>query len=157
LVVSATGAKAAYLWEVGVMGETATIETGEGLETIVDTVLGGETTQEAGVTARTNAHLWQKGQSGNPNGRPKSDKLYKMALLKRFSPEELADYWMKALVLAVKDESSKDMVRVLKEITEHLMGKPVGTTVTVKTKYEELLQLYSAAGDEPEVIDLEVE
>jgi hypothetical protein len=64
---------------------------------------------------------------------------------------------MQALVLAVKDESSKDMVRVLKEITEHLMGKPVGTTVTVKTKYEELLQLYSAAGDEPEVIDLEVE
>jgi hypothetical protein len=139
------------------MGETATIETGEGLETIVDTVLGGETTQETGVTARTNAHLWKPGQSGNPNGRPKSDKLYKMALLKRFSPEELADYWMQALVLAVKDESSKDMVRVLKEITEHLMGKPVGTTVTVKTKYEELLQLYSAAGDEPEVIDLEVE
>jgi hypothetical protein len=81
-----------------------------------------------------------------------------MALLKRFSPDELADYWMQALTIAVTTKSSKDMVRVLKEITEHLMGKPVGTTVTVKTKYEELLQLMQAAGDsvdDGEVIDVE--
>jgi hypothetical protein len=141
------------------MGETATVVAPAIAPAETWTTIG-EKSGETGVTAPAHGNLrspWQKGQSGNPSGRAKSDKLYKMALLKRFSPEELAEYWMHALVLAIKDESSKDMVRVLKEITEHLMGKALGTTVTVKTKYEELLQLYSAAGDEPEVIDVEAE
>jgi hypothetical protein len=78
------------------MGETG-VKTREESGTVLDTLPVGEEPQQiagkTGVTASAfEAQKWRPGQTGNVHGRPKSDKLYKMALLKRFSPDELADY-----------------------------------------------------------------
>jgi hypothetical protein len=110
-----------------------------------------------GVYARP-AHLFKPGQSGNPSGRPKSAKLYKEALHKRFSPEQLADYWHDALMQARTKQDAAAQAKILNHLTEQLAGKAVATNVTVKTKYEELMMLHQAAGeplpDDGDIIDM---
>ena len=105
----------------------------------------GESSKQTGLTAPAfEAQKWKPGQSGNPNGRPKSDREYKLALLKRFPPEELADYWLQALQIAIRKEQAANIVKVLIPITEHLSGKPVATTVQVSTKYEQIMAAMQA-------------
>lgn len=137
------------------MGEVETVDAptiapdfvalGENEETSVANV---------GVSARASSNLrpaWQKGQSGNPFGRPASAKLYKAELMKRFPPEKLAEYWLEALAMARQKKDGAAAGRILKDISEQLMGKAVATNVTVKTKYEELLMLRLAAGEGEEI------
>ena len=69
---------------------------------------------------------WEKGQSGNPNGRPPKVPTFSAALRKHLTPELIDDLIARMFKLAKrKDTKLSEYVRMMEAIRDTLDGRPV--------------------------------
>ena len=82
---------------------------------------------------------WEKGQSGNPDGRPKKGKTYTDAIRAKFTPEELAKE-LESLILA-------HSFSALKYAYDRLEGTPKQHVEMSNEKEAEWLELHKSIDD----------
>lgn len=78
------------------------------------------------------ANLWEKGQSGNPSGRPKKKPITEMYERLLANPENLAA--IEAATMKALRNGNMAMVLQLREITDRVEGKitqPIEADITV--------------------------
>jgi hypothetical protein len=102
------------------------------------------------------SHRWQKGESGNPDGRPRSLFSFKRELELKASEVDPRDRLGRtygkqvidrAFELALRGPKSSRQVNAIKEILDRLLGKPVQAVAVADLRPESREQLIESILD----------
>lgn len=89
--------------------------------------------------------MWQKGQSGNPAGRPKKliEEAYVRAVTDAFTPEEIMDHLRWCVEQGKRQSSTKIVLATVELIVAYAGGKPVQRVHQTGNGLQEVLDMLS--------------
>jgi len=104
--------------------------------------------EKQGANRRAPRTAWKKGESGNPNGRPPSERALATALREIVNPRELAQTLYNMATGADFGEPSLPAIKMIFERLEGLPVASVALDATVNPRLEILAELKRIAGME---------